>query len=601
MTIRRIRLELRLVLAAFALAGCSQATVETSGCQNLLGNTCKPTEPSGNFAVEPNPVVEGKNVVFNLDIADPNPDEAVTCQLDPDGDGVFQLNVACSGPTNYVFQSTGTVVAKVKVRDSQNQETILSRAVTVSQAVGGLPVTQFKLVDLVGEPVSGAKICVVQPGEFECDSDIRVDDGPLGTYTVTPALPQDSPTPKEFRLLVVVPTTDPDKGRTIAKIRVDNDNLAEVVTVLAPLNCDAVACVDKAGEADPGVFGVLSGVVAAENGTRIAGAQVSISGGVATGGPYRTVFTDANGQFDLLINVNGSLRETVAKSSMLVFADGFASALSQIEVTSRNYMGVNFELEPLPPLAEVPLFRETFEPDSVTATQWTVAGSELYDDADAAVKWQLLSAENQIVNNAVSGCVLLAPGDISAARVLPPVQGTLAFWYGKKPDGNFLGTPSEGGCEGLSGGTSDSANSGTLTSPFINLSGVKGPVRLTMKTFWEIESVNPNSGGFDLMIVKMSTDGGKTFAEMSRLNPLSDPVFEGNRSPIPFSNTGFNAPPLWLQQESIALPNAAGKTIQLRFEFDTKDGLFNGFRGWMIDDVRVEKGQGRLASGSTSS
>jgi hypothetical protein len=49
---------------------------------------------------------------------------------------------------------------------------------------------------------------------------------------------------------------------------------------------------------------------------------------------------------------------------------------------------------------------------------------------------------------------------------------------------------------------------------------------------------------------------------------------------------------VWTQQEAIPLDGAQGKQIQLRFAFETVDELFNGFRGWLIDDVVVQAAPG---------
>lgn len=618
MSTRRAIRCLLLAIAGLGLHGCNSG--DSSSCQNLFGDTCKATEPGGGITATPNPVMEGKNVQFNVDIADPNVNEVVNCELDPEGDGSFQIDVACRGTFNYVYQKTGEFQVRVRVTDSQGQTATRSTTVRVTQAEGGVPVTQFKLVDLGRNPVSFADVCVVQPGEFVCDPDVDITAGPLGTYTAVPALPQDSPNEKQFRLLVDL---SPD-FRLILDTRVDNDNLAGAVTFLIPLDCDDTGCFDALATDEPGTIGTLSGVVTASDGSRIAGAQVSLTAGVLTGGPYSTVFTDANGQFNLLVNVGPSLSTEIAKSDLLIFAPGFSTVTSQVEVRSIHLFGLNVEMTPLS-VAEIPLFRETFETNSPTADQWTVEASVLYPVADPNVKWQFITADQNIVNAAVPACVTPAPGDASGNRLLPTVEGSRAYWYGGKSGGNFLGV---GTCANLNGGTSESGgssaggededldgrpdggssgggdgsitlkpNSGTLTSPPINLNGISNPVRLTMKTFWEIESVNPNAGGFDLMKVLVSTDGGASFAEIGRLNPLSDPVFSGVRDDKPYTDTGFNSPPLWLQQESFALPAAvAGKTIRLRFEFDTVDHLFNGFRGWMIDEVVIERGQGRLST-----
>lgn len=241
--------------------------------------------------------------------------------------------------------------------------------------------------------------------------------------------------------------------------------------------------------------------------------------------------------------------------------------------------------------------------------------------------WHSHAAGLNIQNQAfVEELVLLAPDDKSNGLVPDPV-GNAACWYGNAIEGdttqgNFLGdlnndangqpstptlpmglqsvefveeSPEEEPTEGvLNGGTSLTANGGAIVSPTIDLSNESGPLALTFKNWWEIEAVNPNEDGFDLMIISVTTDAGNTWNDIARLNPLSDPVGgdEESREPLPYSNRGFNKAPEWLVQEPISLSEFAGESINIKFTFYTKDNLFNGFRGWLVDDVNVYRGEG---------
>jgi hypothetical protein len=44
---------------------------------------------------------------------------------------------------------------------------------------------------------------------------------------------------------------------------------------------------------------------------------------------------------------------------------------------------------------------------------------------------------------------------------------------------------------------------------------------------------------------------------------------------------------LWHTTPAISLSQFAGQTIQIRFTFNTVDGSYNTFKGWMIDDVTI--------------
>lgn len=94
------------------------------------------------------------------------------------------------------------------------------------------------------------------------------------------------------------------------------------------------------------------------------------------------------------------------------------------------------------------------------------------------------------------------------------------------------------------------------------------------------------------MDVRVSIAGEDKFVTLARLNPLADPVSTVDRDALPFSTAGFNRAPIWLQQEPISLEEFAGQSIQIRFVFDTKDELYNGFRGWMLDDLKILPVQG---------
>ena len=121
----------------------------------------------------------------------------------------------------------------------------------------------------------------------------------------------------------------------------------------------------------------------------------------------------------------------------------------------------------------------------------------------------MLQSGHGIVNKDVNRLSALAPNDLSTGKVPNPLQGSTAYWYGDQASGNFLGKESSTVSKEMDGGTSEIKNYGHLTSPVINLSKAQQPISLSFKTWWEIESVNPNQKGFDIMDVLISKDGGK--------------------------------------------------------------------------------------------
>ncbi len=96
--------------------------------------------------------------------------------------------------------------------------------------------------------------------------------------------------------------------------------------------------------------------------------------------------------------------------------------------------------------------------------------------------------------------------------------------------------------------------------------------------------MNPNANGFDVMTISVAPEGGSE-TQLARLNPFVDPTLP-DRDATPFTSGGFNLEPVW-RTEFLDLGAFIGQRIQLVFKFDTVDGLYNGYRGWLIDDVSV--------------
>lgn len=362
-----------------------------------------------------------------------------------------------------------------------------------------------------------------------------------------------------------------------------NTNKALVLNVV--LNCLDVNCQNLSdAPVDDAVIGTLSGQVIYK-GKPLTNAQVSLSGGAATNGAFVSAITDNNGYFTLSFNVSNQLLDALKNATLTISANGVNTLTQKVQVVASSASGYQFELLP-ETVSENTVWRETFESDSATRNAWTISTPTV-----ANVNWQLLNKGHNIRNNQVNLRVRLAPNDQSQGKLPEPLQGNTAYWYGDKLNGNFLGAISDSSVtSNFDGGKSQNDNMGELISPVINLSQQQAPLSLSFKTWWEIESVNPNNQGFDLMNILVSTDGGISFKNLARLNPLADPSSAYERAPIPYSNLGFNLAPATVQQEAISLDEYAGKAnVQLKFQFRTVDELYNGFRGWMIDDVVIQK------------
>jgi hypothetical protein len=190
-----------------------------------------------------------------------------------------------------------------------------------------------------------------------------------------------------------------------------------------------------------------------------------------------------------------------------------------------------------------------------------------------------------LLNAAFPSYVSTFGADGEAGGALPsPVAGTKSSWYGSPTKGNYIGTQITGDSP-LSGGMSTTPNSGVLVSPAFSVPNV-GPnaVELSFKTWWEIEGVNPR--GFDIMDVEVVNVVTGAITVARRLNPAADPTAPLDRRAMPYTSGGFNTAPTW-QDVAVDLSAYRGQTIRLRFAFNTRDQQYNGFRGWIVDQVAV--------------
>ena len=185
-------------------------------------------------------------------------------------------------------------------------------------------------------------------------------------------------------------------------------------------------------------------------------------------------------------------------------------------------------------------------------------------------------------NALVPSIVSLAAGDASSALPTPPV-GARALWFGST-GGNYRGAP--GNVTQL-GGTSADARSGTAASAAFLVPTTSDDVTLTFRSWFEIESVNPSAWDSMTVSIEDVNTGATTQLQPSpRLNPLNDP---GGSAKIPFTSGGFNRPPVWTV-ETVNISAFKGRQVRVLFRFNTVDALYNGFRGWVVDDVALRHG-----------
>ena len=317
-------------------------------------------------------------------------------------------------------------------------------------------------------------------------------------------------------------------------------------------------------------YGTVCGRVSDSSGAPVPNATVTIDGGAQTNGVFASDVTAGDGTYAIFgISVRDTGGNPIASFKVRASKPSFVPAVQNVVVlANQTVANVDFSLTPAGG-GGGSVFSDDFE----TNTAWTATGF-WHRQPNAVIR-----------NQAVPDYVTLPPGDASDGRIPDAFSGSHCWWYGDPATGNYLGTQASGDTP-LSGGRSTQSNAGTLTSPPISLSGVTNP-ELTFMAWYEIESQNPNSTGYDLMIVKASTDDGSTFIELMRLNPYADPTV-ANRAPLAYTSGGFNQPANWIPV-TVDLSAFVGESVRLQFEFDTRDPNFNGFRGWFIDSVSVQE------------
>ena len=222
----------------------------------------------------------------------------------------------------------------------------------------------------------------------------------------------------------------------------------------------------------------------------------------------------------------------------------------------------DFTLEPLPP--KIGCFSDDFEEPN----GWAASGL-----------WHYIQNDSSIENSFGCPTCTQAVALVGDWKIPNCQSGSQCVWYGDDNTGSFCinayTTSVNSGCHG---GTT----SGTFTSPNIELDDYD-VINLTFWTWWEVESVNPHA--YDVLSIHASKNNGP-FAQLAKVSPAVDPV-GFDKAKKPFTNMGFNTSPEW-QQSSYSMAAFKNSNVKIQFRFNSKDGLFNGFRGWLIDNLVVE-------------
>ena len=230
--------------------------------------------------------------------------------------------------------------------------------------------------------------------------------------------------------------------------------------------------------------------------------------------------------------------------------------------------------------------------DTSSFSDWNLTGCNDYS------KWQVVANPLTIaVDDNATGWIDTVWGDTNVT-LLPDadVNTTGYIWFGNKSTGMFSDKQN----------FSSSAVCGQAITKEVNLSNYSFPV-LNFKSWFEVESVDVAKGMYDQMkvgfIIPSSSNGGATtvsiytangdketvytdtYYPLDSLNPEYEPDIQDAN--VPYSSAGINALPVW-KNYSVAVDGLAGYNVKFVFDFNSMDSLFNGFRGWGIDDVKVE-------------
>ena len=223
----------------------------------------------------------------------------------------------------------------------------------------------------------------------------------------------------------------------------------------------------------------------------------------------------------------------------------------------------------------------------VTPTAAAVPASVFFDNFDGVDKgWTHSGFWNKVENPQN----LAISAQINPRLVHLPDNGHLpsaysdgkCYWYGEASTGTFIGSDFDPLQGDESGGRSTASNDGWLVSPTVDLSGLTSAY-LSFETWWEIEGVDVDR--YDMMKVFVNVSGGSSHY-LGAINPLND--VNGN-SWKPYSSAGLGSPGVW-ENIKVELSDYAGDVVNIAFFFETRDNLYNGFRGWLIDDVNVFNG-----------
>lgn len=338
-----------------------------------------------------------------------------------------------------------------------------------------------------------------------------------------------------------------------------------------------------------------------QGGDPIVGAQATLDGGPQTGGVIQARITDANGHYCFYAV------PTFQQSNWTVHAyhpDYLPEDLIDIQSQKdKSTPQVDFDLAPLTADA---VWRETFETgpsnvgtqhdwtfQSCTSQIWPGDGTTDYHNTprNSDILWRVYDPISNPVQDIfyTNGICLLPPDDLSDGFLPDPYEGHQYLWYGEELDtsdvthsGSFI---DEWDGSTMGGGySSNGYNAGWAKTGPIDLSGYS-ELTLALQSWWEIEAVDP-SMQYDALDILISTDD-LHWNRLDRLNPLAEPIPDNGNAAKAYTSAGFHQAAIWSPSVIDISSYGGNSEVWLRFDFDTRDPLYNGFRSWILDDIVI--------------
>jgi hypothetical protein len=213
------------------------------------------------------------------------------------------------------------------------------------------------------------------------------------------------------------------------------------------------------------------------------------------------------------------------------------------------------------------------------------------------VKWQVVTNPTDIfVSNKDWANEVWDEENVS---LLPDINTSTNgyVWFGDIKTGTYSDTAQN---------TSSAPLCGKAITPTVDLTNYSFPV-LTFDSWFEVESVDiakyqydqldvgfiipssENNGAKEVTIYNAEGDAitvnTDTYYPLDKLNPDYEPTIQDPK--VPYSSAGVGVLPVW-KKYTIPVDGLAGHKVKFVFNFHSNDSLFNGFRGWGIDNVVVK-------------